>query len=97
VLTRLDLYQDLLAFGPQAKVGKVYKPSKGLPPPVGHAVLLIGYNNVEQYWTAKNSFGPSWGDAGTFKVGSGSGFVGFEGVHATVTVLRVCMQAAAVR
>lgn len=73
MLTRLDLYQDLLAFGPRAKAGVVYKPAAGLAPPVGHAALLIGYNNVEQYWLVKNSFGPHWGDAGTFKVGLGFG------------------------
>uniref|UniRef100_A0A383VNV4 LysM domain-containing protein n=1 Tax=Tetradesmus obliquus TaxID=3088 RepID=A0A383VNV4_TETOB len=75
VLTRLDLYQDLLAFGPRAKAGVVYKPAAGLAPPVGHAALLIGYNNVEQYWLVKNSFGPHWGDAGTFKVAYGAASV----------------------
>jgi hypothetical protein len=30
----------------------------------------VGYNNEQQYWLAKNSYGSSWGDRGLFKVGA---------------------------
>jgi hypothetical protein len=35
---------------------------------IGHAVLLIGYSNDDNYWIAKNSFGPRWGDGGFFRI-----------------------------
>ena len=34
----------------------------------GHAVLLVGYNDAEQYFIVKNSWGPAWGDKGFFKI-----------------------------
>ncbi len=41
---------------------------------VNHAVTMIGYGKVENnsdcqgYWLIKNSWGPNWGDAGSFKL-----------------------------
>lgn len=32
----------------------------------GHAVLLVGYNDIAQRWTVRNSWGPGWGMAGYF-------------------------------
>jgi hypothetical protein len=32
--------------------------------------MQVGYNNEQQYWLAKNSYGTSWGDWGLFKVGA---------------------------
>ncbi len=34
----------------------------------GHAVLLVGYNDAEQYFIVKNSWGPGWGEQGFFKI-----------------------------
>ena len=34
----------------------------------GHAVVLIGYDDIEHVWIAKNSWGTSWGDKGFFKI-----------------------------
>ena len=34
----------------------------------GHAVLLVGYNDAEQYFIVKNSWGPDWGEGGYFRV-----------------------------
>jgi C1A family cysteine protease len=33
-----------------------------------HAVTLIGYNNQEQYWVVKNSWGRKWAGGDMFKV-----------------------------
>jgi hypothetical protein len=30
----------------------------------GHAVLVVGYDDVKQYWIVRNSWGPTWGAAG---------------------------------
>ncbi len=34
----------------------------------GHAVLLVGYNDAEKSFKAKNSWGPTWGESGYFRI-----------------------------
>lgn len=34
----------------------------------GHAVLLVGYNDAEQYYIVKNSWDKGWGEEGFFKI-----------------------------
>jgi len=34
----------------------------------GHAVLLVGYNDAEQYFIVKNSWGSGWGEDGFFRI-----------------------------
>ncbi|OGR45776.1 MAG: hypothetical protein A2X33_04915 [Elusimicrobia bacterium GWA2_51_34] len=34
----------------------------------GHAVLIVGYNDTENYFIVKNSWGPGWGEDGFFKI-----------------------------
>ena len=46
---------------------------------VNHAVLAVGYGVSEEgtpYWTIKNSWGDSWGDAGFFKMEMGKNMCG---------------------
>ena len=37
---------------------------------IHHAVAIVGYGteNNKDFWLAKNSWGPSWGDNGFFKI-----------------------------
>lgn len=37
----------------------------------GHAIVIMGYDSVEQYWIVKNSWGASWGENGYFRIGFG--------------------------
>ncbi len=37
----------------------------------GHCVSLVGYDDAAGCWIAKNSWGPSWGDHGFFKIAYG--------------------------
>jgi C1A family cysteine protease len=39
--------------------------------PHPHAILLVGYNDIEGYWIAKNSWGSGWNGDGYFKIGYG--------------------------
>lgn len=35
----------------------------------GHAVVIVSYNDDEEYWLCKNSWGSGWGDNGYFRIG----------------------------
>lgn len=37
----------------------------------GHCVCCVGYDDHDKFWICKNSWGPSWGDGGFFKIGYG--------------------------
>jgi len=37
----------------------------------GHCVSVIGYNDTEQYWICKNSWGTGWGENGFFRIAYG--------------------------
>jgi C1A family cysteine protease len=37
----------------------------------GHAVTIVGYNDTENYWICKNSWGTGWGKAGYFRIAYG--------------------------
>lgn len=36
-----------------------------------HAVSVVGYDDTQKCWIAKNSWGPGWGESGFFKIGYG--------------------------
>jgi cathepsin B len=77
------IYEDFLTY----KSG-VYKhvTGKGLG---GHAVAIIGYGtdpSAGDYWLVKNSWNPTWGDAGTFKIARGTDESGIETYLAAIAV-----------
>ena len=37
----------------------------------GHAVAIVGYDNNNEYWICKNSWGKNWGENGFFRIGYG--------------------------
>ena len=45
-----------------------------------HAVTLIGWGaeNGTDYWTVKNSWNPTWGEGGFFRIRRGTNEVGIE-------------------
>jgi C1A family cysteine protease len=42
----------------------------------GHLVVIVGWNDSEQSWICKNSFGTSWGDSGYFRIKWGECSIG---------------------
>ncbi len=49
-----------------ARTGKVDMPKKGEKALGGHAVLAVGYNDVQQRFIVRNSWGEAWGMKGYF-------------------------------
>ena len=60
--TTLQVYDDFFAY-----VYGVYSYTGG-PLAGGHAVLLVGYDDVNQCFIVKNSWGPDWGENGYFRI-----------------------------
>jgi C1A family cysteine protease len=44
--------------------GIVPMPTPGEEPTIHHAVLCVGYNDQDELWIFRNSWGPDWGDQG---------------------------------
>jgi hypothetical protein len=63
--------------------GQIYTTSTGSGPT--HALLVVGYNDTQQYWIVKNSWGTGWGVGGFGMVGyvanllEPATFVGLQG------------------
>lgn len=49
-----------------ARTGKLNLPGSGETPIGGHAVLAVGYNDDDQRFIVRNSWGASWGQGGYF-------------------------------
>jgi C1A family cysteine protease len=65
LVARFDVYSDFLTY-----TSGVYHHTSG-DLKGGHAVALVGYDSVERYWIAKNSWGAPWGESGYFRIGFG--------------------------
>jgi len=60
--TTMSVYEDFMFYS-----GGIYKHVTGAMQG-GHAITLVGYNDDERYWIAKNSWGTGWGEAGYFRI-----------------------------
>jgi C1A family cysteine protease len=64
------VYDDFFSFFNSNPTG-VYHWNHVSPYDGGHAVVIVGYDQAQQYWIVKNSWGTTWGDNGYFKIGWG--------------------------
>jgi C1A family cysteine protease len=66
VIAGFIIYEDFL----QYKSG-IYSHVTGLVEG-GHAVAIVGYDDAQQAWIIKNSWGPDWGESGYFRIKAGT-------------------------
>jgi len=72
VTVTFSLYTDFYYYG-----GGIYEHVWG-DYEGGHAVLIVGYDDVEHAWIVKNSWGASWGEDGYFRILWGDSGMGGE-------------------
>lgn len=73
------VYSDFFAYN-----NGVYRKSANAQSRGGHCVCCVGYNDAQQFWICKNSWG-NWGEGGYFRIGYGecgidSAMLGVEGI-----------------
>jgi C1A family cysteine protease len=62
LLANMILFEDLEFYA-----GGVYRQTTGRQ--LGsHAIVLVGWNDAEQAWIARNSWGEGWGEQGYFRI-----------------------------
>lgn len=62
LVTTMDVYSDFFYY-----VTGIYRHVSGTYQG-GHAILIIGYDDTQQYFIVKNSWGTGWGESGYFKI-----------------------------
>jgi hypothetical protein len=62
LVTTMDVYTDFFHYN-----DGIYSYTSGSYEG-GHAILIIGYNDTDQYFIAKNSWGIGWGEGGFFNI-----------------------------
>jgi cathepsin F len=51
-----------------------------------HAVLLVGYDQTQDYWLVKNSWGADWGENGYFRIEYDNGLCGINACVTSATM-----------
>lgn len=62
----MEVYSDFKYYP-----GGIYERTPSATYEGGHAIVLVGYDDVENYWICKNSWGTDWGEAGYFRIKMG--------------------------
>jgi C1A family cysteine protease len=70
VITGMAVYGDFFSYR-----GGVYRHTSGDLRGY-HAIAVVGYNEVEQCWICKNSWGTGWGEGGWFRIRYGECGIG---------------------
>jgi parallel beta-helix repeat protein len=85
------VYEDFYRLFNSNRTGVYHYDWDGNPGSVvgGHAVAIVSYNDSEQYWLCKNSWGSNWADNGYFRIGYGQCFID-TWENSTVTVDQSC-------
>lgn len=59
----LEVYSDLGSY-----TGGIYKYDGVSPLSGGHFVVIVGWDDAQDYWICKNSWGKNWGEDGYFRI-----------------------------
>jgi C1A family cysteine protease len=59
----MEVYDDFYYY-----TSGIYEKTIGASYEGGHLVVLVGYDEVQNYWICKNSWGEDWGENGYFKI-----------------------------
>ncbi|MBD3291079.1 hypothetical protein GF337_19885 [candidate division KSB1 bacterium] len=69
VLVHMEVPADNSFNGNPGYTGGIYDYNGGpIPSGRGHSVLAVGYNDDQQYFKVKNSWGAGWGENGYFRI-----------------------------
>lgn len=60
----------------QAYTGGIYAPTKPCSQ-LNHAIVLVGWDDANQYWILRNSWGDSWGEDGYMRIRWNANQVGY--------------------
>ncbi len=52
---------------------------------INHAIVLVGWNDAEQTWTLRNSWGSGWGEEGYMRIRYGTSNVGYAANYIVYT------------
>jgi C1A family cysteine protease len=63
LLAGMAVYNDFFAY-----TGGVYQKTAGSSLEGYHCITVVGYNDSQQCWILKNSWGPNWGDSGYCRI-----------------------------
>lgn len=70
VMTGMEVFEDLYHYN-----RGIYEHAWGKPRRY-HAIAIVGYDDIGQYWICKNSWGTRWGERGWFRIAYGEGRIG---------------------
>ncbi|MBD3414941.1 MAG: hypothetical protein GF421_10985 [Candidatus Aminicenantes bacterium] len=59
----MEIYDDFYYY-----TSGIYEKTIGASYEGAHLVVLVGYNEIQDYWICKNSWGTNWGENGYFKI-----------------------------
>jgi C1A family cysteine protease len=66
LFTQYVIYEDFMFYE-----SGVYRHLEGYIEGI-HAVTIVGYDDAEQSWIVKNTWGPDWGESGYFRIRAGT-------------------------
>jgi hypothetical protein len=72
IITSMVIYTDFLSYTEGVYV-HVSGENEG-----GHSVALVGWNDANNSWICKNSWGEDWGMDGYFEIDRGQAFIGYD-------------------
>jgi hypothetical protein len=71
VVSHMEVYDDFYSYR-----NGIYARTSGASYEGGHAVLIVGYDDGDNCWICKNSWGTGWGENGYFKIRRGNCSIG---------------------